>query len=340
MNYIQGLKKGINLGGWLSQCVHTKEHYDSFILEADVKRISSWGLDHVRLPIDSEVIETDDGFFKEEGFSYINSCLEWCKKYGMRMILDLHKAAGYTFDNAFGEENSLFKNETLQHRFVGIWSELARRYGKEKSTVVFELLNEIVENENSEPWNILARRTIGTIREYTPDTQIIIGGVEWNSVRTVKLLDEPYDQNVIYTFHFYEPFAFTHQNAHWVPETKGLCMEYPCSVENYMKAGSIIGDKAEFIFNNGIKEIGIDFLEKLMIQAVTVAKERGAALYCGEHGVIDQAPAESTLRWYQDMHQLFEKYHIGRAAWSYKEMDFGIEGQHYEAVFEGILASL
>jgi Endoglucanase len=340
MDYMQGLKKGINLGGWLSQCVHTKEHYDSFILEDDIQKISAWGLDHVRIPIDSEAIETDKGIYKEEGFANINSCLAWCKKYGMRMILDLHKAAGYTFNNAFGEANSLFRNETLQNRFVSLWSELARRYGKEKDAVVFELLNEVVENENSEPWNILARRTIEAIRKYAPDTQIIIGGVEWNSVRAVKLLDEPYDENVIYTFHCYEPFAFTHQNAHWVPETKGLSIEYPSTADTYMKAANIIGEKAEFILKNEIKEIGMSFLEKLILEAVTVAEERGAALYCGEYGVIDQAPAESTLRWYRDMHQLFEKYHIGRAAWSYKEMDFGIRGQHYEAVFDGILASL
>lgn len=339
MDYIQGLKKGINLGGWLSQCVHTKQHYNSFILEDDIKRISVWGLDHVRLPIDCEAIETEDGILKEEGFAYINSCLEWCKKYDMRMILDIHKTAGYTFNNAFGEENDLFKNEALQNRFVGIWSELARRYGKEKDAVVFELLNEVVEKENSEPWNVLARRAIEAIRKYAPEIQIIIGGIEWNSVRAVALLDEPYDENVIYTFHFYEPFAFTHQNASWVPETKGVYIDYPSTVEAYKNATNIIGEKAGFIFKDDIKEMGFALLEQLIIHAVKAAEERGAALYCGEYGVIDQAPAESTLRWYRDMHQLFEKYHIGRAAWSYKEMDFGIEGQHYQTVFDGILAS-
>ena len=340
MHYMQGLEKGINLGGWLSQCNYTKTHYDSFIVEDDIQRISSWGLDHVRLPIDCEVIEKDDGSLDEGGFYYINSCLAWCKKYGMRMILDIHKAAGYTFNNAFSEENSLFRNAMLQNRFVSIWSELARRYGNENDTVVFELLNEVVENENSEPWNILAHRTIEAIRKYAPVSQIIIGGVEWNSVRAVALLDKPYDKNIIYTFHFYEPFAFTHQNASWVPETKDVSIEYPSTVAAYRNAAKIIGEKASFIFKNDIKEIGTAMLEQLIMQAVHVAEERGAALYCGEYGVIDQAPAESTLSWYQNMHQVFEKYHIGRAAWSYKAMDFGITGQHYEAVLDGILASL
>lgn len=340
MDDIQGLKNGINLGGWLSQCVHTKEHYDSFISEGDIQRISSWGLDHVRLPIDCEAIETDDGIYKDDGFAYIDSCIEWCKKYGLTMVLDIHKTAGYTFNNAFCEENNLFKNKTLQQRFVAIWRELARRYANEKDTVIFELLNEVVESENSEPWNQLAFRAISAIREYAPVTRIIVGGIEWNSVRGVALLDKPFDKNIIYTFHFYEPFVFTHQNASWVPETKDLQIEYPSSYENYVHAASIVGEKAAFIFNSDIKEIGVPMLEQLVIKAVEVAEDRGVALYCGEYGVIDQAPAQSTLKWYQDMHQIFEKYHIGRAAWSYKEMDFGIEGPHYAAVLEGILASL
>ncbi len=340
MNYVQGLKKGINLGGWLSQCVHTKEHYDSFISQDDIIRISAWGLDHVRLPIDCEAIETEDGHIKEEGFQYIDSCIEWCKKSGLRMVLDIHKTAGYTFNNAFCDENDLFKNATLQDRFVDIWCELARRYGKETDTVVFELLNEVVENENSDPWNKLAKRTISAIREYAPVTQIIIGGIEWNSVRAVALLDKPFDENIIYTFHFYEPFVFTHQNASWVPETKDLKMEYPSAFENYLAAANTVGEKAAFILNSDIKEIGMPMLEQLILKAVAVAEERGAALYCGEYGVIDQAPPESTLSWYRDMHQIFEKHHIGRAAWSYKEMDFGIEGPHYAAVLEGIIDSL
>jgi len=340
MKYNQSLRKGINIGGWLSQCTHTKEHYDSFISEKDIQRISAWGLDHVRVPIDCEVIETDDGIIREEGFGYIDSCIEWCKKYGLRMILDIHKTAGYTFNNAYGEENSLFMNEMLQKRFLNIWRELALRYGKEKDVVAFELLNEIVEKEYCEPWNTLAKKTIELIREHAPKTQIIIGGVEWNSAYAVTLLDDPYDDNIIYTFHFYEPFAFTHQNASWVPETVGFHIQYPSTVEDYKKAADTIGEKARFIFRKDINEIGISMLEQLIKDAITFADKRGASLYCGEYGVIDQAPADGTLRWYQDVHQLFEKYQIGRAAWTYKKMDFGIIDEQDGVVIEGILATL
>lgn len=50
MRVLEGYQRGINLGGWLSQCVsYTKEHFDTFILEDDIKKIAGWGMDHIRL---------------------------------------------------------------------------------------------------------------------------------------------------------------------------------------------------------------------------------------------------------------------------------------------------
>ena len=43
MKQLTGFQRGINLGGWLSQCTPTKEHYDTFITEQDLRTIASWG---------------------------------------------------------------------------------------------------------------------------------------------------------------------------------------------------------------------------------------------------------------------------------------------------------
>ena len=86
----KGYSHGIDLGGWLSQCDHTKERYENFIVKDDIKRISEWGLDHVRLPVDYEVADGAP--------EYIDRCLEWCREYGLNMVLDLHKTYGYSFD--------------------------------------------------------------------------------------------------------------------------------------------------------------------------------------------------------------------------------------------------
>ena len=64
------------------------------------------------------------------------------------------------------------------------------------------------------------------------------------------------------------------------------------------------------------------------------------ALYCGEYGVIDLADPEDTVKWYQAIHEVFEEYGIGRAAWTYRDMDFGLEGAHYREVLKEIKKNL
>ena len=102
MKRFEGYMHGINLGGWLSQCDHTKERYDTFIVEEDIKRISEWGLDHIRVPIDYDLVEDNEGNYMEEGFGYIDKAIDWAGKYGLNMVLDLHKTFGFSFDD--GEE--------------------------------------------------------------------------------------------------------------------------------------------------------------------------------------------------------------------------------------------
>ena len=53
MRGMEGYMRGVNLGGWLSQFdAPTKEHFETFITEADIRRIAGMGLDHVRVPVD------------------------------------------------------------------------------------------------------------------------------------------------------------------------------------------------------------------------------------------------------------------------------------------------
>ena len=60
-----GYQRGINLGGWFSQCDYSKERYDNFIKEEDFKVISEWGLDHVRVPVDYNLVEDESGNYIE-----------------------------------------------------------------------------------------------------------------------------------------------------------------------------------------------------------------------------------------------------------------------------------
>ena len=60
-------------------------------------------------------------------------------------------------------------------------------------------------------------------------------------------------------------------------------------------------------------------------------------IYCGEYGVIDQAPVEDSLAWIRDLHLIFRKYNVGSALWTYKEMDFGLTENHYEGIRDSMI---
>ena len=333
------LNRGINLGGFLSQCPHEEKHYETFIGREDIQKISGWGFDHVRVPVDYEVLEDEDGNVKESGYAYVKQVTDWCEKASLDVVLDLHKAYGYDFNNAGkNSENNLFESEGLKQRFIKLWIRIAEKFGK-RQNVAFELLNEVVEKENAALWNELIARTVTEIRKAAPHTPIIYGGIQWNSVKTLKLLEIPKDEHTIFTFHFYEPLLFTHQKAHWVEAMDPKeDIFYPETMEYFVKKSEKLGYQGEVVTKALSKTMGKEFIREMVKEAVDAAKNANVRLYCGEFGVIDQAPVEDTLRWFEDVNEVFEEYGIGCAVWTYKEKDFGLVGEHYDAIRNDLIA--
>ena len=167
MSEFKGYKNGVNMGGWLSQCDHSKERYDTFVTEKDFETVKSWGLDHVRIPIDYEVVEDKDGTPIESGHVYIQNAIDWCRKYGLNMILDLHKTAGFSFDSG-EKETGFFESDAYQERFYKLWERLAEKYGKYEDMLSFELLNEVTDKAYCEPWNRISNECIKRIRKIAP----------------------------------------------------------------------------------------------------------------------------------------------------------------------------
>lgn len=333
MRILENYQKGINLGGWISQCLEYSEiHYKTFITEEDIRDISEMGFDHIRVPVDYDVIQNEDGSMNEDGLMHIDNCITWAQKYSLYMILDLHKTKGYSFDEEEAS-SSFFTNVHYQSQFINLWENLAIRYGKFESMLAFEILNEIVDTNVIDKWNELSKRCILKIREYAPTIKILLGGVDYNSVSSIKYLEDTTDENIVYNFHCYEPMIFTHQNAYWVKDmTTGFHTTYPKSLEEYKEEMSNIGVfSTSSVLNADAKEIGTPFFENLFKEAIDIATTRNIPLYCGEFGVIDQAPAEDAVKWFKDITTVLKKYGIGYAIWNYKEKDFGIMDSHYES---------
>lgn len=326
MKEFVGYKKGVNFGGWISQCEYKKEHYDTFIRAEDFSNVKKMGYDHIRLPVDYEVFQDDIGAFLEDGFKYINFAIENCRKNGLRMILDLHKTPGFSFD-PFHNELGLFESEDLQNRFYAIWEEFARRYAKESDVLCFELLNEVTKKEYKDTWNKMIEHTISIIRKYSKEIRIIFGGYYNNSVESVKDLIRPDDENIVYTFHFYEPLLFTHQGAPWIAS---MDPNFRCNFDMTYRQYDELSQKLLSQSYSGFgrfdpdKVIGEEYFETLLLDAIKVAEERNVALFCGEFGVIDRADKAEAEKWFKLFYKFLEKYSIASSIWSYRAMDFGL----------------
>jgi len=338
-----GYEKGIDLGGWFSQCNYTKERYEEFITEEDFAEFSKWGIDHVRVPVDYNLVVNENGGYLEEGFAYLQRTIDWCGKYNLNMILDLHKTMGYSFDQNEGE-SGFFANEKYQEAFYLLWEEFAKRFGSYSDRVAFELLNEVTDRSYCDTWNRIADTCIARIRKFAPEIKILVGGYWNNSVSAVKDIKLSDYTNIILNFHCYEPFIFTHQAAAWVPEFPGdFRIGFPENVEKYKEEISKYWPSMLDTFcvmTEGKDVVDSEYFERLFAEAIQSADEKQVPLYCGEYGVIDIADPESTLKWYQTIHPVFVKYNIGRAAWSYKQMDFGISDARLAHIVEEIKKNL
>ena len=338
----KGYQHGIDLGGWFSQCDHTRERYDTFIVREDLKTIASWGLDHVRLPVDYELLEDENGAFLEEGFARLERAFSWCRENGLNMVLDLHKARGFSFDD--GEaETGFFDSEAYQEEFYRLWEELARRFAPYGDCVAFELLNEVTDKAYCEVWNRIADTCIQRIRAIAPDTCILVGGYWNNSIEALEDLALPQDKGIIYNFHCYDPIVFTHQGAYWV---KGMDPGFRFSLDRPLKDLKAETERLRPIETGEFDGLDLqaplsgEYFEKRMAKAARVAEERGVRLYCGEYGVIDLATPEDTVNWYRAISAAFERYGIGRAAWSYRAMDFGLSDERLKGVLPSLIPLL
>jgi len=346
MRRFEGYQRGINLGGWLSQCVsYDEKHFNGFITEKDIETIASYGLDHVRVPVDYDVFMKEisgTDVVNEEGLSRIDDCITWCKNHGLNMILDLHKAKGYVFDAADEPDADIFFYDTmLQEAFYETWEMFAEKYGRYHDMLAFELLNEVVNPDCESNWNKIASTAIKRIRAIAGDTTIIVGGVNYNNVFAVPGISVPYDDKLVLNFHCYEPLCFTHQKACWVAGmTEDFDMNYPEPLDVMRKKSEEFSkDHMGAVFNKCLEEDG-PFFDKMFKAAVDFSREKNIPLYCGEYGVIDRAPLKDTLNWMKDIHASFEKYGIGRALWNYKDKDFGLVGEHYAPIFKEMLEVL
>jgi endoglucanase len=183
--------------------------FETFITEADIERIAQSGFDHVRLPINSRLIQTEDGEPIEAGLVMIDRLIEWCRKHRLWVLLDLHGApggqTGTNIDDSQNNKPELFMVERYRRNTSALWRTLAARYVNETVVLGYDLLNEPLPNE----WqHIYATELVGIYRELTTAIReidqnhlIVYEGSHWAT--NWDIFTEVWDDNSVLQFHKY-----------------------------------------------------------------------------------------------------------------------------------------
>ena len=186
----------------------------NYITQQDIHFIRQQGANTIRLPFNYKLFTEEDymGIYGEkEAFNIIDKLVEWCRKEGLYLILDMHDCpggqTGDNIDDGYGYP-WLFESERSQQLFCDIWQRIARHYRKEHVILGYELMNEPIAHyfDNKETLNQmlepLYKRAVKAIREVDRNHIIILGGARWNS-DFYMFSDWSFDNNIMYTCHRY-----------------------------------------------------------------------------------------------------------------------------------------
>ena len=322
------LKRGVNLSHWLSQNFGWSPK-DSFITGKDIEFIASVGYDHVRIPIDEPEMWLPDGKPSAESFAYLTRCLDWCAKYNLRAVVDLHilKAHHFNVVNE-GGKITLWTDPAAQDNFIKLWVDISghlKKYPVDR--VAYELMNEPVA-EDPEDWNQLIAKAVKAIRQLEPGRVLVIGPNRWQTPENFPFLKiPPDDPNIILSLHTYSPLFFTHHLAHWMAfkDFKGP-VHYPGRVvaeADFPKSMDPNNAELQFQLAEARQMFNKQKLAELLLPALQKARELKLPLYCGEFGCLPHVERADRLKYYEDIVSVFEENNVAWCNWEYKG-DFGI----------------
>jgi endoglucanase len=131
-----------------------------------------------------------------------------CSQLNIKLIIVYHYGK-------LSNENIYSEND----RIIRIWKQIITAM-KANSTnnLFFELYNE--PTTDMDVWKSSVTTLVRELRKEDPERIFIIGGANYNGFNELLHMGklDVDDGKIIYTFHFYEPYIFTHQGADWTAE--------------------------------------------------------------------------------------------------------------------------
>lgn len=314
----QSLRRGINTSSWFAQSQdYSIARLRSYTTPQDIALIAAMGFDHIRLSIAAAPLvawqQSRNG--KTDFMSELDRVVQTILQNRLSVIIDVHPEDSY--------KTPLLEGTTSVENFADLWRALARHFASHDPEHLFlEMMNE---SEQTDPyrWQGIQSTVAAAIREVAPDHTIIAAGAHWSGLNDLLTLEPLALPNIVYTFHDYEPFPFTHQGATWagplVIPLRGI--PYPSSPENTspkLKEEPSLA-RQYFLDQYGLDRWDAARVENTIGYAAQWSKLHGVPVTCNEFGVYrDYAPPAMRTQWLRDMRVALEKNKIGWAMWDYQ----------------------
>lgn len=274
-------KRVMNIGNALDAPAYQKwdvtleSHYFHIIKRA--------GFDAVRLPVRfSDYTGGAPYYVLDENFmAKVDDHVRYALSLGLAVILDFHH-----FDELM--EYPIDRKK----KFLSIWWQLSERYKDYSDKLIFEVLNEPTGQLQGELWNNYLLEAVFTIRVNSPNRYLVIGPDTMNTIQGLVRLKIPQTHHLILSFHYYEPFDFTHQGLAFAGLQDKKDRTWKCN-------------------NIELKKLQDDF------QTVqNFALLHGLPVFLGEFGVNTHVSDKQRALWTAAVRQQAEKFGF---AWGYWE---------------------
>ncbi len=304
--------RGVNLTGWF-QTSGTRQIQFSKYTKKDFQNIKSLGCDVIRLPINLFYMTSGSPDYTIDPlfYEFLDQAVSWAEDLQLYLIIDNHT-----------NDDLASKNANLQSVLTKVWSQMATHYKDRSTYILYEILNEPNGSLTTAVWGGIQQAAINSIRAVDGKHTIMVGGAGYNSYTELASLPYYTDTNLLYTFHFYDPFVFTHQGATWPVPSMGSLAGVPFPY-NAATMPSVPADLVGTWVANGLTNYRNDGtvakVRSLIDIAVAFKTERNVNLFCGEFGVYNlNSNNTDRVYWYGEVRNYLESKGIACTTWDYQ----------------------
>lgn len=183
----------------------------------DLSALRRAGIDFVRLPVDPGPLLAFSGERRRQLLADVTAAIELALTQDLSVVVNLHPNDATHYWNSTQLVGSV--SAPLFTRYLGLVRDMAALLGRfDPARVAFEPLNEPPQSCGAADWTIMQVELMRTARLAAPSLTLVASGACGSMIAGLESLDLAAlgDPNMFFTFHFYEPYVFSHQGAPWM----------------------------------------------------------------------------------------------------------------------------